>query len=547
MRKIQYAGLLIVLSVMMSFLASCKEDETPISGDLFRPKLASEYPKAVKNTIKLLWYEVIGAKSYTIQIADDEEFSNIIIDEETTDYSYTSPGLPYDTKFFIRMRTNAPNEINNSIWRIVEVTTEVRDVEPILFEVSEDDISETTVIIKWKVDDNYPADFVTVVPTGTGNTVEKTIDAKTFAEGQMIIEGLEPNTNYRVTLYNNAVESVYERAYNTVSFKTAGAPDGARVLNNGDDLDAMLKADQQNSSVADGQIYYLRGGSYNISGFTFSKGFRIMGAIGSETSVNINATFTPATDNAGQISFENIQLTGSQRLIDNEENDGKDYTWQGIKLTKCNVSGFPTGFVRLQTSSGNVKTIVKFEIDNCIFDGMQGGRLIETNNFSDQSTISAVIESVAIKNSTFLNSPQMLLLFLPDAYGYSGSNIQFEMTNVTVVEALSNGNKRMIQMNRLPKTSTVTIQKCLFSNESCASNDTYMFYETCLCGSATTSYADNYISGSRSETGRKGVNAKILNMTQDQLFVDMYSGDLTIKDKTSVIYIDQIGDPRWIK
>lgn len=97
------------------------------------------------------------------------------------------------------------------------------------------------------------------------------------------------------------------------------------------------------------------------------------------------------------------------------------------------------------------------------------------------------------------------------------------------------------------KTSTVTIQKCLFSNEACAYDDTYMFYETCLCGSATTSYSDNYLTGNRMETGRKGVGAKALNLAQEQLFEDFLSGNLTIKDKNSVIYINQIGDSRWIK
>lgn len=543
-----YAGLLLVLAVTMSMLSSCRDDDAPRSNDLFRPKLASGYPKAEKNTIKLLWYEVIGAKSYTIQISNDEEFSRILFDVETTDYFYTSPSLPYDTKFYIRMRTNAQNEINNSIWSTAEVTTEVREVEPVLYDVLEDDIRETAVVLRWKVDDNYPVDYVTLTPNETGNVIEMGIDRKTFSEGYLLIEGLEPNTSYRATLYNNAVESVYERAYNTVSFKTAGAPDGARIVNDGDDLGALLKNDQQDNSVPDGQIYYLRNGSFNISGFKFIKGFNIMGAIGSTVSVNIDASFTPVTDNAGEICFTNLHVTGSQRIIDNNENDGESYTWKGIKLTKCTVSGFPTGFIRLQTSTGNVKTITTFEIDNCLFDGMLGGRLIETNNFSDQSVISAEIKSVKIHNSTFLNSPKMLLLFLPDAYGYSGSNIQFEMINVTIVEALCNGKNRMIQMNRLPKTtSTVTIQKCLFSNEACAYDDTYMFYETCLCGSATTSYSDNYLTGNRMETGRKGVGAKALNISQDQLFEDFLSGNLTIKDKNSVIFINQIGDPRWIK
>jgi hypothetical protein len=102
-------------------------------------------------------------------------------------------------------------------------------------------------------------------------------------------------------------------------------------------------------------------------------------------------------------------------------------------------------------------------------------------------------------------------------------------------------------MNRLPKTSTVTVTNCLLSNEAVAQNDTYMFYETCLCGSATTSYSNNYTTGSLAETGRKSVSAKSLGIAQKDLFENPDEGDLTIKAKSSVVYTDKIGDTRWIK
>ena len=75
-----------------------------------------------------------------------------------------------------------------------------------------------------------------------------------------------------------------------------------------------------------------------------------------------------------------------------------------------------------------------------------------------------------------------------------------------------------------------------------------MFYETCLCGKAKKTCEDNYITGSRKESQKGGnINAQVLNVSQDDLFADHHNGDLSIKDVTSVVYTDNIGDPRWLK
>jgi hypothetical protein len=242
-----------------------------------------------------------------------------------------------------------------------------------------------------------------------------------------------------------------------------------------------------------------------------------------------------------------VLLKGEDCLINNESNDGKAYHWEGIDMSKCTVSGFPNGIFKLNTSTGLTKRIESINIDQCIFDGIEGGRFLELDNFSDQSMKLAEIQDVTITNTTFMRSPGVLFIFIPDAYGYSGSNFNLTMENITVCEFGKSGNSRFIQMNRLPKTSKVTVTNCLFSNEAVAQNDTYMFYETCLCGSATTSYTNNYTTGSLSETGRKSVSAKSLGIAQKDLFENADKGDLTIKAKSSVVYTGKVGDTRWIK
>lgn len=553
MKNISITKLTWCLTLLLVLFSSCKDDELEgVARDVFRPKIISGIVEG--NIIKLYWYEVLDGISYTIQISDNEQFTNILDEETTESLSYITPRMPYDTKFYIRLRTNAKSEENNSIWRVMNITTPKRTIQPILKEVNPIDILETAVVLKWDVDSKYPADHLIVqaldkVDDGTiPDPIEINLSEEQYLAGELNVENLLSATNYKATIYNNQAEDVFERPYNSITFKTAGPPEGAKVITSTDDLNSILLSDKDNVDIQDGQIYYIRGGGiFEITGFEFKKGFQIVGAPGIKTVINVTSAFTPVA-NAGKLGFANINLTGVERLITNQENDGKDYVWSGLEMTDCNITGFANGFILIQTSANNMKMIQGIYVDNCVFDGMQGGRFIESNNFSDASVMMIQIEKIVVTNTTFMNSPKMLFLFLPDAYGSSGSTIDLTMRNVTVFEALGRaGNNRTIQMNRLTNQSKVSISKCLFSNDINASNDQYMFYETCLCGSAVTSYADNYITGTRDETGRKGVSAKKLNLSQNELFFNPSEGNLNIKNVSSVIYLEQIGDPRWMK
>lgn len=543
--------LLIMGLLLLSSIGACSDDDNiEQTEDLFRPKWISGYPKSEGNVIKLYWYKVLKGESYTIEIAEDNLFENIIIEETTTELNYTSESLPYSTKFYVRIRTNAARPENNSIWNDAEISTEDRDIPLILKEVSDEDIYENAAVVRWNVDSQYLVDCIEVKdmdnPESVATLIEITEDD--FKNASYRIENLESSTRYSVTLYNNQAENVYDRPYNTVSFKTAGPPEGARVITENDDLASILLADQADATVADGQVYYIRsGGSYEITGFEFTKGFTITGSLENVASVTLKQHFSPASENAGVITISNVMLKGEDCLISNESNDGKAYHWKGIDMSKCTVSGFPNGIFKLNTSAGLTKRIENININQCIFDGIEGGRFLELDNFSDQSMVLAEIQNVTITNTTFMRSPGVLFIFIPDAYGYSGSNFNLTMENVTVCGFGKSGSSRFIQMNRLPKTSTVTVTNCLLSNEAVAQNDTYMFYETCLCGSATTSYSNNYTTGSLAETGRKSVSAKSLGIAQKDLFENPDEGDLTIKAKSSVVYTDKIGDTRWIK
>ncbi|MCS2333643.1 DUF5123 domain-containing protein [Bacteroides sp. BFG-606] len=549
-----FRKLLSILPIIILCFA-CSDSERQFQEGIFRPKLVAGYPIVEANTFKLLWYQVDNAESYTVQVFKDDLYTDLIDEVTISETSYKSPKLPYSTLFYVRLKTNTANDIS-SIWCEVKIATDDRAIPSILNEVADKNISENGVVITWNVNDEYPVDSITVskLEVNEDGTYSKPIEIELTEEqylrGSYNILGLKEATTYVVTVYNSRIEDVYERPYNSIKFKTAGPPEGSIVVNPDDDLNAILKANEAREDIPDGQAYYIKGGaSFDLEGYSFTKGFQLIGVVGTTTTINVKSPFTPNGNSAGKIIFTNISLQGEVALIINELSDGLNYIWQGLKIEKCSISAFPSGFVMVNSSVGNNKRIIDITIDDCVFHDMEGGALVATDKFSDLNGVIA-IDKISITNSTFMNSPKMTLLFLPDAYGNSKTDIELFMQNVTVFEALGQpgSGARVIQANKLQKTSQITILKCLFSNVENAYNDTYAFYELCLSGSAVTTYKDNYRTGSASESSRNSKEITTnLNVPQEDLFVDYSKGILQIKDPSSVIYLNNIGDPRWIE
>ena len=66
-----------------------------------------------------------------------------------------------------------------------------------------------------------------------------------------------------------------------------------------------------------------------------------------------------------------------------------------------------------------------------------------------------------------------------------------------------------------------------------------------LGANTTTTFADNYITTDYA-LGGSNLRATELGVSAADLFVDPANGDLTIKDASSPIVINRVGDTRWI-
>lgn len=540
-------------------LCSCQEEQDVTESDLFSPRMISGYPKVDGNNIMYVWYEITGAQSYSIELSYSEAFDQIIRSEEhITEPLYEASNLYYDTDVYARVKAHSAAAGHDSKWHVELIRTDVRDVAPILHEVDPADISETSVRVTWDVTAENPANLLTVKEL-ISDTYDPAVDPEPqnlrielsdgqFAAGEYLIEGLKGTTTYELCLHNTLVENVNDQPYNKVIVKTSGAPEGSIAVRAGDDLSALLQANESNPDIPDGQVYSLAPGtSFNVTGYPFSKGFILEAQPGEMPTVVIDKAFTP-TGNTGMVQIIGVNLVGQESFF-----TGRSYEFEGLVIKDCLVSGFPKYFLYMTVDAGSSTILKRFEVDNTIFNGMttNGKHLLSMDSSYDASVNLARIDEIYFTNSTIMNSPKLggIVFVTDNACNYT---YHIELDHVTVFESCTSKN-RFIHINGATTSdSRVKIHNFLLSNEKTWSDNSGtlgMVYQTCLTKSKPTDFANNYRTKGLDEVSRSGgtANTTMLDLTQAELFTDPDNGDLTIKATDSDIYTKQVGDPRWIK
>ena len=140
-----------------TLLIGCEADDkyTKVD-DLFQPRFVLEKPEVKANSVTLVWYKVNDATSYTVQLHQDQYYTSLFMEIETTDPYVFIDDIPYGTTFYIRVRSNAAKTINNSQWSYVSASTEARpEYAKLVEDVSKTEITEsfagrkTTNKIRW--------------------------------------------------------------------------------------------------------------------------------------------------------------------------------------------------------------------------------------------------------------------------------------------------------------------------------------------------------------------------------------------------------------
>lgn len=516
---------------------SCEEDKYNKIDDLFQPRLVlTEQADMVKgNSITVVWYKVNDAVSYTVEVHRDNYYGSLFISRETTEPFVFLDDIPYGSTFFIRIRSNASDPVNNSQWTYTNATTEPRpEYAKLLEDVSKTEITESTAVVRWKVDPQNPVDSVSVMPMmSEAAFVSRYLTAEEQAQGYAVIEGLEKNTLYAANIYDTTKPRTYDKPYNQVTFRTAGPSIAAIHVGFEDDLTAILTTNNDDSEIAEGTEYFLPAGSYyKLNPFAIKKGFRLVGSSeGEKPIVLLDGSWNMASGAyISSVEFVNIEFR-QETLNQYFCNINSSYTLENISMVNCDFIGIKRGFWRHQ--GANFKHIMNFEIEGCTF--MNCGQPSSYGTFAlDSGDNNDNVERVVIRNCTFCGQGETggwgSLFSLPR----QATPIHLEYKNVTFYNFCLG--QRMIFMENAVGSEFIMEGIVLAS----ASGLLYT-----IGANTSTTFSNNYTTTDYA-LGGSAMNATELPISAADLFVDPDKGDLTIKDSNSPIVINRAGDTRWI-
>lgn len=525
---------------------SCQEDNSVYNKveDLFQPKFVLAAPIVKSNSIAVVWYKVNDADSYTVELHLDNYYSSLFKTYTIKETQILMDDIPYKTQFYIRVRANKNDSKFNSQWSYTSALTEDRPpYAQILNKVEKLNISETDVIVNWKIDASNPVDSISVVP-GNSKTLPsfaRSLTAEEIRIGQAKIGGLEKNTVYNVNVYDNKKPRVYDRPYNQVSFRSAGPSAGQILIAKGMDLDAILRANNSDSAIPEGTEYFLEAGSlFKITPFAISKGFRLIGSTqGERPQIEMNGNWN-ITEGAylTSLAFENIRF---YQTIDASYffNSGTSWKIDEITFYNCTFNYFKRGFWRHQ-GSGKYKEVGNFEMSYCTLDQV-GGHSGPYGTFALGSAGADNFKRAVFTNCTFMrdyygttnNTLNFKNLF---DYGTSIYPVDLEYNNVTIYDYAYN--------RSLINLPAAVGSKVVFKNVLLASPCGKVIQA--IAAGCTQEYSNNYTTTDYL-LGPTSIQGTALGISALNLFVDPKNGNLKIKDPNSPIVTNKVGDVRWLQ
>lgn len=546
MIKLLYRLTTVILSVLLwgAFFTSCEDDKYNKIDDLFQPRFVLEKPEVKSNSITLVWYKVNDAASYTVELHQDTYYNSLFLAVETTNPYIFLDDIPYGTTFYIRVRCNASDPVNNSQWTYTNASTEARpEYAKLLEDVSKTEITENSAIIRWKLDSENPVDSISVMPMmdKTLANVSRYLTEDEKAQGRAEITGLDKNTLYAVNIYDTSKPRKYDKPYNQATFRTAGPAAESITVGWDDDLTKLLTDNNDNAEIPEGTEYFLPAGSaYRLTPFAIKKGFRLVGSTeGVKPIVTMESSWNvTAGSYISSMEFENVEFR--QEILNSYFfNSGNSYTMENISFVNCDFYGFGRGFWRHQ--GANNKHLMNFEMEGCKFEqcGWQTGAYgtFHLGSTDKEGNSYDNVERVVYRNCTFSRDNNST-----DGWGWGNifyapsldKPIHLEYKNVTFYSFCRN--QRMINIQSAVGSELVLEGIVLAS----PCGELYS-----IGANTTTTFSNNYTTKDYALGGSK-MNATDLDITAAELFVDPEKGDLTIKDLSSPIVTNRAGDTRWI-
>lgn len=210
-KNIYGLGLSVALSGML--LASCTDAndwEVDASFDrLFGTKQSSFTVTEGAVTAEVKWDATVNTEYYIIEASTDSLYNDIPMGAENsivygedgsiTQSPYTLTGLLGETTYYLRIKSMSKDKQSN--WVYLPDYKFTTDKEQILNEPSETEITDESVSLTWEA--GLEVTHITYTQDGALVTYELTDEEK--AAGKVTLMGLNPNTEYTVTIYNGEI------------------------------------------------------------------------------------------------------------------------------------------------------------------------------------------------------------------------------------------------------------------------------------------------------------------------------------------------------
>lgn len=500
-------------------MQSCKDDIISEITELNTSRLFSpvgvEARIVNQTSVRLNWSSVHQATSYTIEVYEGTDIANVsgapvvsVKGITMEQVPYTIPNLGGETDYVIRINA-VGTALPESKWTSTLVKT---DAEQIFAPVALEDISATSVLLKWT-----PGQAATKIVLTPGN-IEHTVTEAEIAAGSAKVVGLSPETAYTAKLMRgNATRG-------TATFTTLIDLGGAIAVNPGDDITALF----QNAKAGD--VFALLPGTYPSGDIVINKSIFIKGARPADKPILKGTIFR--VDGGASLEIKDVVLDGTGSVEGNQTIIYAAGTYGSLVIDGAEIKNYVKGALYINTAAH----IENVSISNSIYSNIEcnGGDFIDFRN--------GIASKFDFINNTVYNSALARDLFRMDAGGstnFPGVKSIITIRNNTF-NNVSNGNNRRILYIRLAGNE-ITFEKNILSN-------TLGYFSNQAATNIVKMDKNNYFNAPNF-TGSAQANANNdasgTHTAHNPGYSNADAGNFTVSNDE--LKFNSIGDQRWLK
>ncbi|MFV0506811.1 MAG: DUF5123 domain-containing protein [Bacteroidales bacterium] len=329
------------------------------------------------------------------------------------------------------------------------------------------------------------------------------------------------------------------------------APKGYTYVGPADNLDAVFNAQKEDESVETIKIFLKAGETYELKKNTLNdlkKGFSLLAqkpvADQEKTKLKISGSVSLG-ENTGiptqlsMVHFENLNITQGGRFFYFKN---QDFEIQDIKFIACDFTSLPDDYTLwYQIADGDYMQVChNFTIDGCSFIQLDLGKSALLGLGNKQIL---PIYNITMKNSTFhmkdLSSPLITNLHKID------KTLRVSIENCTFVNMVGGDNQWFNLDAKATELFELTVRNNLLSGVSSVGQGTWLSLRNVSEGEISNNYTtSDYI---LNNWGVDSEQEPIISKSDiNSLFQDASTGNLKV-NASSDIYLNKIGDPKWLK